>query len=125
MEGLKIKRLERGREWFDYLYANRRGQPDALAEYDVIMGPIANDTLYDTFGIITSGFLPREQALSLLMLGPAYEQIVLKTEKAASQLQWLSVRIPGSDEIAAFREEVRKEEEAYQAQFAKLLESFD
>ena len=125
LDGLQLKRFQRGRDWFDYLYANRRGQPDALAEYDVIIGPIANDTLYDTFGIITSGFLPREQALALLMLGPAYEQIVLKTEKAVSQLQWLSVRIPDSGEITAFREEVRREEEAYQAQFAKLLESFD
>ncbi|MDO5325171.1 MAG: DUF3990 domain-containing protein [Clostridia bacterium] len=124
LDGLKTKRFQRGREWFNYLFANRRGQPDALAEYDVIMGPIANDTLYDTFGIITSGFLPPDQALSLLMLGPAYEQIALKTEKAASHLQWLSVRIPDSGEIAAFREEVRREEETYQAQFAKLLASF-
>ena len=108
----------------DYLFANRRGQPDALAEYDVIMGPIANDTLYDTFGIITSGFLPRDQALSLLMLGPAYEQIVLKTEKAAAQLRWLSSRIPEKDEITAFRDAVRQEEEDFQTLFAQKLQSF-
>ena len=124
LDGLKIKRFERGGEWFDYLLANRTRQPDALANYDVILGPIANDTIYDTFGIITSGFLPRDQALSLLMLGPAYEQIVLKTEKAAAQLRWLSVRVPEKAEIAAFRDAVRREEEAYQALFAQKLQGF-
>ena len=69
-EGLRIKRFDRDEAWFDYIFANRAGSADALSGYDVIIGPIANDTLYDTFGIITSGFLPREQALALLMLGP-------------------------------------------------------
>lgn len=124
MEGLTVKRFERGGEWFDYLLANRTRQPDTLENYDVILGPIANDTLYDTFGIITSGFLPRDQALSLLMLGPAYEQIVLKTEKAAAQLRWLSSRIPEKDEITAFRDAVRQEEEDFQTLFAQKLQSF-
>ncbi|MBR0152362.1 MAG: DUF3990 domain-containing protein [Lachnospiraceae bacterium] len=71
-EGLKIKRFDRDAEWFAYIFANRANRSDSLAEYDVITGPIANDTLYNTWGIITSGLLEEKQALQLLSLGPAY-----------------------------------------------------
>ena len=80
-EGLTVHRFKRDREWFSYLFQNRQGYPDALP-CDVVMGPIANDTLYDTLGILTSGLLKDEQALQLLLLGPEYQQIVLKTEKS-------------------------------------------
>ncbi len=56
-DGLNIKTFSRDAEWFGYIYANRSGQPDELAGYDVIVGPIANDTIYDTWGITTSGLL--------------------------------------------------------------------
>ena len=45
---LKICRLERSREWFDYIFSNRRAQKDTFEEFDVIVGPIANDTIYNT-----------------------------------------------------------------------------
>ena len=51
-EGLIIKRFERDEEWFRYVFSNRRSLPDQLLEYDVIIGPIANDTIFDTFGLI-------------------------------------------------------------------------
>ena len=82
-EGLSVHRFTRSREWFEYIFANRSGSPDRL-EADVVIGPIANDTIYDTFGIITSGFLKEEDALRLLLIGPEYRQIALKTEKAAA-----------------------------------------
>ena len=56
-DGLRIKRLDRDEEWFDCIFSNRNGKSDLLSGYDVIIGPIANDTLYDVFGIPTSGFL--------------------------------------------------------------------
>ena len=85
-DGLSVLRLARGAEWFDYLSRNRAGKPDSLKDYDVITGPVAPDILYDTQGILTSGLLRREHALRLLLLGPEYDQTVLKTEKAAARL---------------------------------------
>ncbi len=38
--------------------------PDTLSA-DVIIGPIANDTIFETFGIISSGYLTTEQAMKL------------------------------------------------------------
>ena len=121
LKGLRVKRLHRDAEWYNYISQNRAGVADVLAEYDVITGPIANDTLYDTWGILTSGLVSREKALYVLSNGPAYRQVVIKTEKAASQLRWLSARIMPAEEIAAFRATVRQEEQAYQAFLAGAL----
>ena len=45
-DGLRILTLSRDEDWFGYVRRNRAGQPDTYKEYDVITGPIANDTLY-------------------------------------------------------------------------------
>ena len=115
LTGLKIKRFHRDADWFDYIFQNRAGAADTLAGYDVAAGPIANDTLYDTWGILTSGLVSREKALYLLSNGPAYRQVVIRTEKAAAQLRWLSARVMPSEEISAFRATVRREEREYQS----------
>lgn len=120
-DGLNIKYFTRSAEWFEYIYANRASFADALAEYDVISGPIANDTLYDTWGIITSGLLPKEDALRLLMIGGEYEQIVIKTQKAAEALRFVSAESIPHEDIAAYRETVRREEARYQQQFTEAL----
>ncbi len=70
--GLTFLRLDRDETWFDYIARNRAGGEDRLRGADVIVGPIANDTLYDTMGLFTSGLLDRAQALSLLLQGPLY-----------------------------------------------------
>ena len=120
-EGLNIRQFERDEKWFDYIYNNRAGYPDTLAEYDVIVGPIANDTIYDTWGITTSGLLKREQALQLLLIGTQYVQTVIKTEKAAAQLRFVSAEELKSEEIAIYRDVVRKEEDEFQTIFAGKL----
>ena len=56
---------------------------DALAHYDVLIGPIANDTIYDIWGITTGGLLSEAQALEILSVGPQYEQVVVKRGKFA------------------------------------------
>ena len=122
-EGLKIRYLERDAEWFSYIYGNRHLEPDILADYDVIIGPIANDTIYDVLGITTSGILSREDSLQLLLIGPLYRQITIKTEKAASQLTFLSAEVLAPEQTDAYKDILRKEQEEFQALFAeKMLE---
>ena len=119
--GLRVVHFTRSREWFDYIFANRNGKPDAV-DLDVIIGPIANDTIYDPFGIITSGFLKEEDALRLLLIGPEYRQIALKTEKAVSRLRWLSSETLTPEELAACHATVASEEAEYQKLFAEEME---
>ena len=123
-EGLQICRFEREQVWFEYIFSNRRGKPDQYPQSDVIIGPIANDTIYDTFGIITSGFLSDEQAMRLLMPGPVYRQIVLKTDRAVAHLTWIGARKLEKEEISRYRTIVAEEEADFQRQFAQEMERF-
>jgi hypothetical protein len=116
-----VKRLSRGEEWFRYIFNNRRFVPDPLAEYDVIIGAIAPDTIYDTWGILTSGLIDDKTALGALMLGREYTQIVIKSEKAAAALTFLGASELKSEDIAAWRAAVREEERAYQAALSTLI----
>ncbi len=122
LQGLKVKHFLRNPEWFEYIYANRTNRPDRFADYDVIIGPIANDTIYDTWGIITSGLLKEEEALELLRIGEVYEQTIIKTEKAAAVLRFIEAKEITEAEIARYRETVRVEEESFQEEFLKRLE---
>ena len=121
-DNLKIRRLERSREWFDYIFANRRAQKDTLEEFDVVVGPIANDTIYNTMGIITSGLLPPDEALKLLMIGPEYEQTAIKTDKAAAALRWISSDRVSEETVSRYKGRVKTEEEEYMRQFSATME---
>ncbi|MCR4674143.1 MAG: DUF3990 domain-containing protein [Lachnospiraceae bacterium] len=124
-EGLSVKEFSRSEEWFDYINKNRNHKPDELKEYDIIMGPIANDTIYDVMGIITSGYLDAKESLQLLMIGPEYHQITIKSEKAAAQLEFLSSEEIVLKDILKYRELVAREEADYQELFARELERLE
>ena len=115
-DGLQIHRFDRDEAWFDYIFHNRRVVDGLVA--DVVIGPIANDTIFDTFGIISSGFLDPADAMKLLMIGPEYTQVAIKTEKAAGRLRWLR-----AEKIAKLDAELRKaEQDEYAAAFARVMQ---
>ncbi|WP_044914461.1 DUF3990 domain-containing protein [Butyrivibrio sp. WCE2006] len=115
--GLEIIRLSRNADWFEKIMKNRRLEDTLPA--DIVIGPIANDTLFDTLGIIGSGFLSSDEALSLLMIGPEYTQVVIKTQKALDQLVWQRAFDAGQDE--ELLETIRKEREQYQIDFSEAM----
>lgn len=116
LSGLEVHRFSREEAWFDYLFQNRRGRDTLKA--DVVIGPIANDTIFDTLGVISSGFLSPEDAIKLLRVGPEYTQVAVKTEKAVRQLKWLR-----PERITKLDAEVRRAEaEAYSAAFAAAMQ---
>ena len=125
LDGLKVKRFERDEEWFRYVFSNRRSMPDALDEYDVIIGPIANDTIYNTLGIMTSGYLSDDEAVKLLCVGPCYQQITLKSLKAGEHLKFMSSEILTGTEILANNKIVEAEEEQYLSEVAGVMEELD
>ena len=113
LTGLAVHRFERSAAWFDYIFHNRRARDTLTA--DVVIGPIANDTIFDTFGIISSGFLEPDDALALLRIGPEYIQVAVKTEKAAAQLRWTGAR--AVTDVEAHREALKDEMAQYDRLF--------
>ena len=114
--GLLLHRFCRDKAWFRYIYDNRRVK-DAL-EVDAVIGPIAIDTIFDTMGIVSSGFLSPEEALELLLIGPEYTQVAVKTEKALAQLHFIR-----AESVQRLDESLRREEQkAYEKVFAAAME---
>ena len=113
---LDVHIFERDIEWFQYIFSNRRAK-DGLSA-DVIMGPIANDTIFDTLGIISSGYLKPDEALSILKIGPEYRQVAIKTEKAVKNLHFIRAeKIEKPDET-----DLKKEQDSFQNEFSRKLE---
>ncbi len=113
---LDIYTFTRDINWFQYIFNNRRMRDSLTA--DAVIGPIANDTIFDTLGIISSGYLKPEDAVKLLMIGPEYTQVAIKTEKALRQLRF--VRSEMINRISGIA--LQTEQEAYQKAFAQEFE---
>ena len=117
MTRLRVHTFSRAADWFEYIFHNRRAED--LIDADVVIGPIANDTIFETLGIISSGYLKPEEALQLLMIGPEYTQVAIKTQKAADQLKWIGAeKITG---VEAYKASLKREQEEYQEQFAAAM----
>ena len=123
-EGLNIKHFDRDNEWFRYVFSNRRSMPDIFSDVDIIFGPIANDTIYDTMGIMTSGYLKDEEGVELLCVGPLYSQIVLKSQKAADNLKFLFSEKLSKEAIENNKKIVKLEEDSYLQLFAETMMKF-
>lgn len=71
--------------WLDFVSANRAG--NALQkEYDLIFGPVADDDVYRTFALYSSGVLTKQQTVEALKVKKLFNQLVFATEKALSFL---------------------------------------
>ncbi|MCR5156196.1 MAG: DUF3990 domain-containing protein [Butyrivibrio sp.] len=124
-EGLDILEFNRDADWFRYVFSNRRSMPDVHAGKDLVIGPIANDTIYNTMGIMTSGFLSDEEALKLLCVGPLYRQIVLKTQKASDRLRFVKAEELSEEVIRKNIKRVKTEEDEYLQKVAEVMKEFD
>ena len=91
-EALKIKQFSApDAEWLDFVSANRNGVYDG-AQYDLIIGAVANDDVYRTLQVYGAGLLTKEQALEALKIKKLFDQYVFATEKALSLLKFVEAR---------------------------------
>lgn len=120
-----MKTLKRDREWFRTIYSNRMGHGDGLSDYDVVIGPVANDTLFETYGIATSGQLTDDLALKIMSIGPSYEQVVVKSAVGLIKLKWLDAYTIGKDSMNLARENYALASKEFDAKFAELLNSIE
>ncbi len=55
---------EANEDWLDFVYANRSANYHGK-QYDMILGPVANDTIYRTFIAYEDGILTKQETLAL------------------------------------------------------------
>ena len=75
-------------EWLDFVAANRSGKYVG-ERYDLIFGPVANDSVYQTIGLYMSGFLSREATISELRVHKLYDQLVFATPRSFRYLKYV------------------------------------
>ena len=71
--------------WLDFVSDNRSGI-DRTAGYDLICGPVANDDVYQTFILYSTGVYTKEQTIEALKIKKLYNQYVFTTDRALSFL---------------------------------------
>lgn len=79
---------EANEEWLDFVYANRNGDYSG-DKFDMVFGPVANDTIYRTFIAYEEGILTKEETIARLKVKRLYNQMTFATEAALAQLRYI------------------------------------
>ena len=91
LKGLKVKEFDGPNDkWLDFISANRNGTYKG-EKYDVIIGPVADDDVYQTLQVYASGILTKEQALEALKIKKLYNQFVFASNDALKAIKFLKM----------------------------------
>ena len=85
-EVLKVLKFGKpDREWLRYITAHRTGNPP-VGDYDMVVGPVANDQAIRTVNNYLKGYFPEDVAIQLLLPQKLKDQYLFRTEKALQLL---------------------------------------
>jgi hypothetical protein len=74
-------------KWFDFVMENRRNTYSG-PKYDIIVGPVANDTIFRTLIAFETGELTKQEAIKRLKVRKLFNQMVFASEKAINLLEF-------------------------------------
>lgn len=74
------------RNWLKYVVANRTGKE--TRQYDIVLGPVANDQTIRTVNDFINGYLTEDIAIQLLLPQKLKDQYAFKTERALQNLHF-------------------------------------
>lgn len=84
---LMIKEFEKAsEEWLDFVVKNRNEYYEH--GFDIVIGPVANDTLYQTLNLYETGILTKLETISRLKVHPLYDQVAFNTINAIKLLHF-------------------------------------
>lgn len=75
-------------EWFDFVMANRH-DVNFTHDYDIVMGPVANDNVYETLTLFEDGILTKEEAIARLRTYKLVDQVFFHSEAALKFLAYV------------------------------------
>lgn len=86
-DGLKVKQFpEMSEEWLDFIVSCRLGHPH---EYDVVEGPMVNDTIFNYVQNFVDGKISREAFWELVKFKKPPHQISFHTARALTALSFV------------------------------------
>jgi len=74
-------------EWLDFVVQNRN--EDTKHGYDLVIGPVANDTLYQTFTLYEAGILTKPETIARLKVHPLFDQVSFHSHKVLKHLEFI------------------------------------
>lgn len=81
----KVKEFTRAdEEWLDFIFTNRKTNKEHT--YDIVIGPVANDTLYATLSLYEANILTKEETIKRLKIHKLYDQISFHNNAVIEEL---------------------------------------
>ncbi len=85
---LKVIRFQHADEvWLDFICANRQGL--YTGDYDIVIGPVADDNVYRVVVEYENGDTDKESALKRLKTETLCDQILFHTERSLDYLRYM------------------------------------
>jgi len=75
-------------DWLNFVTANRNTSPPR-GDYDIIIGPVANDDVFRTLLLYFVGERDANEALKMLKIKKLFNQYAFKTDIALKQLKFI------------------------------------
>ncbi len=89
----KVKLFERyNEEWLDFIMRCRNGE--TVGDYDLIVGGIADDKVFDTVDLYTDGLISKEEALKRLAYEKPNIQYCIRTDAMLNECLIYKESIP-------------------------------
>lgn len=73
-------------QWLDFIFSNRMGLN--VHQYDIVVGAVANDTLYSTLLLYETGVLSKIETIRRLKTHKLFDQISFHNQLVLKQLQF-------------------------------------
>jgi hypothetical protein len=84
-QSLNVKIFDQANEeWLDFVVRNRREDVNHL--YDMVKGPVANDTLYQTLTLYETGILTKPETITRLKVHPLFDQVSFHNQAILAKL---------------------------------------
>jgi len=77
------------KEWLEFVYNNRKGIE--TEQFDMVMGSVANDSLYATLLLYEQGVLSVEATIEQLKTHALFDQLSFHTPKAIKTLKFIKI----------------------------------
>ena len=89
---LKVLKFDKANgDWLDYVVKNRKKMP-LIENYDLIIGPVANDSTLPVINDYMDGKYTKEEAINHLLPQNMKDQFAFATEKALKYLKFTGVK---------------------------------
>ena len=75
-------------KWLHFISSCRSGKEAGL-EYDIVIGPVANDNVYATIQLFETGLLSEAETVIRLKVEQIFDQILFHTEKSLQYCTYL------------------------------------